>query len=173
MSTYRFSNRSAIRAFVVIALSVAFVAIFASGLRQLWFPLGTLGYGTDGDGTVTDVCSRCPAAGIQIGDRIDLAATPPQFRYIVVQFPIVWQPGQKVTFSLIHRGAKRLVTLTAIRQGFGPRWSVVAEFLAAVLFVVLGAALVLLRPTLMTWGFFFYCLAFSPGYTTVCSAPRT
>ena len=58
-----------------------------------------------------------------------------------------------------------MVALTAIPQSdhSARKTLIVADFAVAVLFVVLGATLVLLRPSLLTWGFYFYCLAFSPG----------
>jgi len=153
--------------FVVVALSLLMLGIFASDLRRLWQPVGVFGYLTNGDGTVLSVNDNSPAGkvGMQTGDRVDVAATPPQFRTLVVQGTFVSVPGQHVTFGLVHRGQLRSVTLTAVAsQSDGlDKTFWLMNFAAAVLFVSIGAALVLLRPGLTTWGFFLYCLAFSPG----------
>ena len=177
MSRHTPSYGAALRAFVVLISSVLMVTLFAMDLRRLWFPLGVFGYQTNADGVVISADNNSPAAkaGIQIGDRVDVSSTPPQFRPYVVQATFVWEAGQNVTFGLIHKGIRHSLTLTAvpqrdvnnIRKVF---W--IIKFAGAVLFIVIGSALVLLRPSLMTCGFFFYCLAFAPGsWTSAWSLP--
>ena len=168
MSTHSRSNRAALRAFVVIALSLLILAVTASDLRRLWHPLGVFGYTTDGDGVVFAVDENSPAAraGIQVGDRVDLRSTLPRFRPDVVQGTYVLGPGQTDTFGLVHRSIRRDITITSILQGDQNNlrkafW--IARFAAGVFFVLVGASLVLLKPSLTTWGFFFYCLGFTPG----------
>jgi hypothetical protein len=168
MATQSPSNRAALRTFVVVALSLLIIVAGGLDLRQIWVPLGIFGYDTNNDLVVISVDNGSPAAkaGMQVGDTVDLQMTPAQFRFSVANgYTLV--PGQSATFGLIHRGVRRLVTLTATPA---ERIHFLAAYLMAVvgiavLWVALGAALVLLRPSLTTWGFFIYCLALNPfGY---------
>ena len=173
MSTHSPSNRAALRAFVVVALCVIMFGAVAMDFRRLSHPLGTFGFATNGDSVVIAVDGNSPAAkaGIQVGDSIDLSATPPQFRLDPGQF--VRNPGQSDIFEVVHKGIRRSSTLTAVVQPSANSILYIVfhivEFAVGVLFMFIGAALVLLRPSLMTWGFFFYSLANS-GNTTVALA---
>ena len=162
--------RSTLRTLIVLALCLLLAAIFALDLHRLWSPLGVLGYLTNADGIVIGVTPGSPAdrAGMQLGDRVDERNTPPQFRPYVAQGTIVWAAGQRVSFALLHGGVRRMVTLVAAPQDASVLRKVfwVVNFIAAVGFLAIGAALVLLRPGAMTWGFLFYSLAFAPGSWT-------
>lgn len=167
MSTHSPSNRAALRTFVVVALSVIVFAAGGFDLRRIWIPIGLFGYQANGDQVVMYVADGSPAAkaGMQVGDIIDLRSTPVQFRHLVSQGATV-AAGQSATFVLIHKGASRTVTLTTIPQiteahGYYTAYRI-AVLAVAALYIFLGATLVLLRPSLMTWGFFFYCLANAP-----------
>jgi hypothetical protein len=165
MSQEHSSNRSTLRAFVVVAMSL--IVLVAGGLdfRRIWVPSGVLGYQTDGDGRVVYVEAGSPAdkASMQVGDTIDLRATAPLFRYETAESGTL-AAGQSVTFALKHSGRNRAITLTAAPQ-ITEKYYVayrIAVLGVAVLYIVLGAALVLLRPSRMTWGFFLYCLSNAP-----------
>ena len=168
MSTHSASHRSALRVLIVLLLSVLVMLCLAPDLRRLWYPVGQLGYTTNGDGLVYAVEAGSPAAraGIVIGDSVDVAATPPQYRWYVVGDTWTWASGEQFTFAVVHRGARRIVTLTAAPEASQDalrKTFIVLNVAASVVFIFVGAALVLMRPSLVTWGFFFYCLAFSPG----------
>jgi hypothetical protein len=165
MSTDSPSNRAAVRTFVVVALSL--IVLVAGGLdfQRIWFPIGEFGYAADGNDVVNYVKDGSPAAkaGMQVGDIIDLQSTPAQYRWYAVQTGTL-AAGQSVTFGLKHNGVLRSVTLTSTPQVTEHYYVAyrIAVLGVAVLYIVLGAALVLLRPSLMTWGFFLYCLANAP-----------
>ena len=165
MSTDSRSNRAALRTFVVVALSLIVFAAGALDMRRIWIPVGVFGYATNGDDVVNYIEDGSPAAkaGMQAGDIIDLQATPAQFRWEAAQAGTL-EAGQSVTFGLTHNGAQRIVTLTATPQVTEHYYTAyrIAVLCIAALYIVLGAALVLLRPSLMTWGFFLYCLANAP-----------
>ncbi len=165
MATHSPSNRAALRAFVVVALSLLVLVAGGLDLRRIWFPLGDFGYDINGDGTVTYVETGSPAAkaDMQVGDTIDLQSTPAQFRFFAT-FQTTAAPGQNATIGLIHGGVRRIVILTATRGVYDDPDAAyrIAGFLVALLFVTLGAALVWLRPSIMTWGFFVYCLSATP-----------
>lgn len=168
MATPSPSNKAALRTFVVVALSVLVLVAGTLDLRRIWSPIGVFGYISNGDGVVTFVRDGFPAAkaGIRVGDAIDLQSTPAHFRYYAAQ-GFVLTPGQSITFGLIYKGVRRMVTLTATPQVNEQNEHLYAAYrIAAVsvalLYLILGAALVLLRPSLMTWGFFLYCLGDTP-----------
>jgi hypothetical protein len=165
MSLSHPSKRAALRTLVVVTLSL--IVLVAGGLdfRRIWVPIGDFGYRLDGDDVVTYVADGSPAAraGMLVGDIVDLPSTPPQFRYYAVESGTL-EAGQSITFGLKHDGHSRLVTLAAAPQATETYYAAyrVAVLGIAILYVALGAALVLLRPSVMTWGFFLYCLANAP-----------
>lgn len=157
------SNRAALRAFVVIALSLVVICFAVPDLRRLWVPFAVFGYGTNLDGVVTSIDSHSPAAnaGMQLGDRVDESLTPPQFRWFVVQIAVGPQPGAPVSFDLIHKGIHRTVTLIGIPEAMSNAHKVVigVKIALTILVIAIGAAVVLLLPNPTTWGFFLFCLA--------------
>jgi len=167
MATHSSSNRDAIRTFVVVALSLLVLVAGGMDFRRIWTPIGVFGFQANGDEEVIFVLDGSPAAkaGMQVGDIIDLRSTPLQSKYFAVQAGTL-TAGQSATFGVTHRGARRILTLTAIPQvtEAQPYYTVyrIAVLGVALLYIFLGAALVLLRPSLMTWGFFVYCLANAP-----------
>jgi hypothetical protein len=168
MATHSPSNRAALRTFVVVALSLLVLVAGGLDLRRIWFPIGEFGYRPNGDGVLTYVAHGLPAAkeGLQVGDTIDLQSTPAQFRFNA-SGDITLIPGQSITFGLMHGGVRRIVTLTATSQVNEQKEYLYVAYRigvvgVALLYIALGAALVLLQPSLMTWGFFLYCLGDTP-----------
>jgi hypothetical protein len=165
MATHSPTNQAALRTFVVVALLL--LALVAAGLDlwRIWVPFGALGYQVNGDNEVTFVADALPAAkaGMQVGDTIDLQSTLPQFRWNA-NWGYTLIPGQRVTFGVIHRGIQRIVSLTARPQSTEHLYAAyrIAVFGVVLLYLGLGVALVLLRPSLMTWGFFLSCLGGLP-----------
>lgn len=141
MSTQSPSNRAALRALFVIALSLVVICFAAPDIRRLWQPFGVFGYGTNLDGVVTSIDANSPAAnaGIQLGDRVDERLTPPQFRWFVVQIAVCPQPGVPVSFDLIHNGIHRTVTLIAVPEAMSNahRVVIVIKFALTILVVAI------------------------------------
>jgi hypothetical protein len=166
MSEHSRSNRPGIRSTVVVAVSLLAIGTSAWSLAPGWIPSGRLAFWTDTSNVVTYVTDNSPAAraGVRVGDVVDLAATPPGSRFRA-WLGITERAGDRVTIGLVHKGSLQMVTVTSIP---GPKvpWSVRAGlFGIALLFVALGSALVLLRPSITTWGFYFYCIGNYPNHT--------
>jgi hypothetical protein len=159
------SNRVALRTFVVVALSLIVFVAGGLDLRRIWTPIGEFGYALNGDDVVNYVKDGSPAAkaGMQIGDIVDLQSTPPQFRWDAAETATL-TAGQNITVGLRHNGGLRNLSLTSDPQATEQYYTAyrIAVLCVAALYIVLGAALVLLRPSPMTWGFFLYCLANAP-----------
>src|SRR5579872_680778 len=171
VATHSTSNRGALRASVVVALSLGVIAWFACDFHTI----GWLGYLTDGDGVITAVDDNMPAAkaGMQLGDRVDVSATLPQFSWSVVTLTAVWSPGETGNLVLVRAGKRRTISMTAVAfdRSTVRKALHILNFAAAVLIIFLGAVLVLLRPSPITWGFFFYCLLLNPGNWTPGELP--
>lgn len=163
-----FSSPTA-RTIVVAALALAMLAIDSTDVKRLWQPVGIFGYGTNLDGVVTGVDPGSPAekAGIRVGDRLDTAAMTVQQRWDLIQIAAVESAGLSRTFGVFHGAQRRTVTLVSAPEPMGaPEQSVVIlGLLAAVIFIVVGAGVVLLRPDPATWGFFLYCIGYGPQQT--------
>jgi hypothetical protein len=156
------SRRAAVRTLVVVALSLFAIFAAACDLRRLWVPIGSFGYGTDLDGVVTAIDDGSPAAraGMALGDRVIVTAADRDVSWFIIQIPSVQQPGDRVALDLLHQGEQRTVTLTSVPEPLssGDKFVLVLAIIAAVIVSVIGAAVVLLRPSLGTWGFFFFCI---------------
>ena len=155
------SHKAALRAVVVFALAAVVLAYCLPDLRRLVVPEGDLGFVNDPSEIVTAIKPHSPAerAGMNVGDRIDVAATKPEYRDAVIN-ATTSEPGQSVTFAVSHGTIRREVTLISDPEPMDPakRTLIVLRGIALLLFIGIGAALVLLRPSGATWGFYFYCL---------------
>jgi hypothetical protein len=168
------ASRSAWRTFFVALLGFYVIASTFPGLTFLWDstdvsygPRGPLGFETDYDGVIKAITPDSPGAraGIQPGDRVDLARTSFQSRPFIAASLARVAAGKHVAVWIIHNGGERLVNLVTPYKDNPPltKLNLLMRTIAATVFVVVGGLLVILRPSIMTWGFYFYCLGFSPG----------
>jgi len=157
MSTHSPSNRAALRAFVVLFLAAVVLTYCLPDIRRLWEPEGDFGYQTDFDNVVTSVDPHSPAdqAGLKVGDRIDLASTNGDYRSLVTNGPGTSVPGQRVIVAVRHGAAERYIVMVSEREAMdiATKALIVGREFAMLLFVGIGAALVLLRPSITTWAF--------------------
>jgi hypothetical protein len=162
MSEHSPSNRAALRTLVVVALALTVVGVSLPDISRVWQPSGDFGLEADPNNIVTRIEPAAPAdkAGIKVGDRVDIAATEPRFRIVAANSGAVGSPGQAVTFAIVHGSQERYVTVVSkpFDMDISTRALVLGRELAMLVFVVTGAALVLLRPSIATWGFYIYCL---------------
>jgi hypothetical protein len=173
------SNRKALRTFVVIALAPIVLASSLPDLRRLWQPLGNFGMSTtDPQNVITSVDENSPAAraGMKAGDRIDVAATEPIYRFPVTTAncnPCTLLAGQTVSVAVVHDRQRGYLSMTSEPEPLNPasKALIVAREFQMLLFLGLGMTLVLLRPSIATWAFYFYCLGrnFSPVNVTPLS----
>ena len=146
-----------------MAWAVVSLAVSAS---FLWTPQGTLGLTADYGGLITSVEPGSPAAnaGVSAGDRIVLRATPfesrPKLAGVVTPIAV----GTAVPFRLYHDGTERDLTLVAVENELSTpaRVTMVLDLSSTVVFIVVGTLLILMRPSVVTWGFGLYCLLINP-----------
>ncbi len=156
------------RLIIVVLVSLFSISLWAPDLPRVFgHPLGTPGFKIGHGNVVVAVDRGSPAerAGIHAGDRVDLAATPLHSRMLIVnanfqnlhplqRFPVVVQSGnRRFTATISSEPESRADTATVL-----PRMVFALILLAA------GIALVLLRPSRATWGFFVFS-AFNPSAT--------
>lgn len=165
MNAHTSPTRAALRAFVVVSLALLVIFAGALDFRRIWVPIGDFGYSVDGNDRVVFVADGSPAAkaGMRAGDSIAVQSTPKQFRYAAADAGTP-EAGQTITFGLMHNGSVRMLTMTSTTQQTEKYYAGyrIAVLAVAILYIALGAALVLHRPSLMTWGFFLYCLYGAP-----------
>jgi hypothetical protein len=134
-------------------------------------PAATLGWQTHGsfgmrilraEGLVRNVDPSSPAAaaGIVPGDRVDIAALGPGGHFDLM-YPVV---GERLTARILHGNTSRDVTLVAVASQDPPllRWLIFGEFMTTAAFIIVGAALVFLRPAPMTWWLWLFCVGIVP-----------
>ena len=151
--------RQITRLTVVITTLVLAFAYMAGGLG----PTGDFGFDQDSRWQITDVEPGSPAdkAGIKVGDTINhnVSLSDREFIGTAGINPYV---SQQLHLTIAHRGKSRAVTLVAAPQqpaAIAYIASNVVLSLGAFVFLIIAALLVLLRPSTMTWGFYFTSLA--------------
>lgn len=123
--------------------------------------LGTLAPNADVN-TVGTVLRGSPAAraGIVPGDVV--VPLEAEHAPVVEQLFHRVVAGRPIPYAVIHDGQRRVVQLTPFRDRTAANNApfVIAQLLRGFLIVLVGAVLVLLRPSIMTAAFFVLCLQF-------------
>lgn len=154
-------RQAVLRTCIVFALAALVLATSLPDLRRVWQPAGDPGYVIDFNAVITETRPQGPAdhVGLRAGARIDIPATDPQYKFLVI-YAGTPLPGQQLRFAVEQGGLLRRVTLITEPEpmGFTTQLFIIIRVLAMLFFVGIGATLVLLRPSIATWGFYFYCL---------------
>jgi len=140
------------RAAVVLAVGLWAVGTLAPRVSCLWHPCPSNGLEVNYGGVVNRVDAGSPAAqaGIEPGARI------------VSPLPrgLTREPPQVLSFNLEHDGKVRPITLTPrpTNLTLTEKLRLLALCTEYLIFVIVGAGLLLLRPSAMTWSFYLYCI---------------
>jgi hypothetical protein len=143
---------SLVRVAIVLLVGLWSLGTLSPSVRCVWQACPSNGLDTDFDGVVDGVVDGSPAerAGIMPDDRI-VAPMP---------HGLFQKPPPPLTFSLEHQGSVRRVTLAVVpmRLSLPDKVRQAALILSYLIFVIVGSALLLLRPSAMTWSFYLYCV---------------
>lgn len=159
-------RRALIRTLFVGALTTLVLALALPDAVIPWHPLSVYGFSCDLDGVIHNVVPGFAAAdaGIVEGDSVDFASTGIAARSVLVNrdaYAAAMSPGNPLTFVIRHGGIERPVTLDARPQQRSSADNATDIILMAseLFFVLIGSALVLMRPSGMTWAFYIYSLS--------------
>jgi hypothetical protein len=140
----------------VVALIAAFSAVcFIATLITYDRPAAEYGYNVASDGvTIRAVEPGLPAAnaGIEVGDRIVYEHLPVPGRLNAIESEWV-APGTMLRFEIVHHGTPRTVMLEAVALPSLYGMAGLSFAFAGLALCTVSLALVLLRPSRMTWGF--------------------
>ena len=167
--------RSRLRVAGVVLLALVLLTFeISSEVVRLWVPQFTYGFvasnltsGERGFVRVDRVDPKSPAAaaGLAVGDQFDLLDLDLRQRLIVMRWSSALR-DDSVTLTLQHDGATKTVAVRAAQAQF-PRAAKIKDALlrfTEIIFILIGAALVLLRPSVMTWAFYALALGVNdPG----------
>ncbi|MBD5604681.1 MAG: hypothetical protein IAI48_06265 [Candidatus Eremiobacteraeota bacterium] len=147
-------NGSVERLIVVVLVGLLTIGNALPGLAFVFWPPLTSGYAVaTGSDTIARVRAGSVAAraGLHAGDRM--------------QRPLPVSPDDEsepasYALTIVGPGARHTVTLRPEPQvlSFSDKSSIVAGFVLYVFSFGVGAMLLMLRPSAMTWGFFAYCV---------------
>lgn len=150
-------STSLIRAFAVAALASMILGINLPNIANWWIPWGYSGLSLDGYWVQTvdpPPGTAAAAAGLRAGDRVDLSGLSLEERLRITQGQ--QKPGDALQLRVYRDGTLRTVGLKIPPLYLGPIR--LLKRIASLIFIAVGAALVLLRPSRMTWGFYLYGL---------------
>ena len=173
---------------LLLVLAAWAIAMIAPDFHRVFGSLGSFGLVVNNDGVVVDTAgsfetaahSPAVAAGIAVGDRVDLRA----MRCIPIASPacrdlltVIGGLGGPHVVRMDHAidlvvqpeggGAARVVHLQAARttRGWLDRLVLFADTLVGIIVILAAVRLVWIAPGTMTWGFFVYAMWFNPGQT--------
>lgn len=142
-----------LRIAVVIVVGVWMLGTLLPHLDCVWSACPTTGLTLNFDGVVAGVDDGSPAAKASIaeGDRVALPIPRDLYRE---------PPPSVTTFNLVHDGVTRTVALVPQprRLAVDERLRQLALNASYLLFLVVGSAVLLMRPSAMTWIFYLYCV---------------
>ncbi len=151
----------------LVATAVALALNVAASI-QLFVPQSTFGYHliyTNGfEVAAVDPGTSAARAGIAVGDHLDFTKSNLHDRIVGLSYQPAL-PGEAVTFSVVHEGRARPLTLRAglltVSESRRAIFSPLASFLRLTGFAYIAVALIILfrRPSRMTWGLFLYLVS--------------
>jgi hypothetical protein len=158
-----------LRAALVAVLASWLLVTVVPSIAQLWAPLGSYGFSTNYNNVVHNVAPHGAAAraGLRIGDTIDVMRLAPDDRKPYRSTRAAFSPhaGEPLALPIVRDGRRTTLHLVSQAQHLDALNSalLVLRTLSALVFVAVGAGLVLMRPSVMTWAFYLYCIGTEPG----------
>ncbi|HZT11195.1 MAG TPA: hypothetical protein VFA29_00195, partial [Candidatus Baltobacteraceae bacterium] len=149
-------TRALVRAAFIIAFTALVVIIDGGDFALPWHPWASFGFGIDPHGNVTTVDASAAKAGLRTGEQVRLERMPPRDRWYLTATSIA--PDGRLLRVPLSSG--RIVTVVAHAR---PRTSIdnvtdIFSTLGAILYILLAGALVLMRPSPVTWAFYIFSL---------------
>src|SRR5690348_881339 len=150
-------TRAFIRTASIVLLTAIALALDGSDIMLPWHPFATYGFSAAPSGIVTSVDADAARAGLHVGDAIALKALQPAERGHI-GFISPAPEGSVMRLPLV---TGRAVTVTSHVYARSPADNItdVIGTLSTVCYLLIAAALVLLRPSPATWAF--YAFAFN------------
>ena len=126
-----------------------------------WHPTAEFGFDVDGTYTVlsVDPGSAAARAGIVVGDRVDMVTTPFASRiYLQPGVQNTVRDGARARYAIVHDGRSRDVELVGrlVPRSLADNVTDIILVVAEAGLILISAALVLARPSRMTWAFFLF-----------------
>lgn len=160
--------------FIVFATALAMLVI-APDLALPWHPWSSFGFRANQNGQVTTVDEQSARTGLRVGDTIDTAQLTPSDRARLVEiFPMA--PRGDVLHLPLTSGRSLTLVSHPYSRTFAENLTDVVQILGLLLYAVLAAALVLLRPMPSTWAFYVFsysCIISGSGTLFATMAPPT
>jgi hypothetical protein len=140
------------RVVLVTAVGTWMLGTAVPQLTCVWQRCPSNGLSVDYDGAVIDVEPHSPAADARIVPGDQITAPLPRDLYR--------DPPERFSFRLLHAGAIRSLTLQPkpATDSVADRLRLLALCASYFIFLVVGSAVLLLRPGAMTWSFYLYCV---------------
>ncbi|MGB8966282.1 MAG: hypothetical protein WCB99_11635 [Candidatus Cybelea sp.] len=141
------------RIIIVAILGIWMVGSLAPQVACVWnSSCPSNGLSVDDDGVVTGVDDGSPAARATIvaTDRVEAPLPNGLFR----------EPSKPFSFKIIHSGVRRQIMLAPVPTAlpWTERLTLLALCISYVIFLLVGSAVLLLRPSAMTWSFYLFCV---------------
>lgn len=150
--------RAVVRTAFLLVFTV--VAVIANGVDIIapWHPYSTYGYSADQAGHVTAVDATAARAGLRVGEQIDIRRLSFSRRAVPNYIPLAPE-GDRLRVYLTSGRAVTLVS-HAFSRNTADNVTDILGIVAASLYIILAALLVLIRPMPSTWAFYAFSYTF-------------
>ncbi|HEX5274409.1 MAG TPA: GAF domain-containing protein [Candidatus Rubrimentiphilum sp.] len=151
------------RVLVIVALTALAVIYNGGDFLLPWHPFSTYGFSANAAGTITAVDARAAKTGLRVGDRVNVQSLQNWQRLSIGSFSSA--PEGKLLHLPLSGG--RVVTLQSHQyaRSLSDNISDLFAVLAIMIYIIVAATLVLLRPTPATWAFYVFSFYFCFGGT--------
>jgi hypothetical protein len=151
--------RSTLRLWFIVLATAFAVLVTAPDLILPWHPWSSFGFSANG-GQVVAVDAQAARSGLHPGDQIAISRLGAQERVRLQNVPVTYAPVGAVLRVPLTSG--RTVALVGHIQGrtLAENVTDVMQVLGLLLYAILAATLVLLRPMPSTWAFYLFSYFF-------------
>lgn len=146
------------RVLFIVALTALAVIYNGGDFLLPWHPFSTYGFSANAAGTITAVDATAAKSGLRAGDRVNVGGLESRQRLGIGYFSSA--PEGELLHVPLAGG--RVVTLRSHQyaRSLSDNVSDLFAVLALIIYIIVAAALVLLRPTPATWAFYVFSFYF-------------
>jgi hypothetical protein len=174
MELAKTSGSSVWRVAIVVVVALIVGAVSLTDVIVPWHPFADFGMRFDAAANIIGVDAGSDAERVRPGDAIDLAATPMESRRFLLTGFGAAQDGTHADFAIVRGTAERHLILVAHprARSLADNVTDLVEMASDLAILVICSLLVLMRPSKMTWAFFWYgCGVIGEGVSSAAMTP--
>jgi hypothetical protein len=149
-------SRVAVRTAFILVFTAFSVIVMGLDFMLPWRSMWTFGVAVDSSKSVISAGPAAVNAGLHVGDRLIFERVPPFGRHALVSY--TWGPKTET----VQTTSGKTIVLHSFPEVRSPsdNWSDLIAVFTQIVYILIAAGLVLLRPTPATWAFYGFSYVF-------------